>query len=104
MDHPKNPVRPGRYTLIIDPMIDSYGLSKVLMDGDININIFYVETLQCMKLYTTQIKHNNVVFQGIVPVRKGQSLGSITLDLVFNNMENCHLDPLTFEVVIPCRI
>jgi hypothetical protein len=80
-------------------MIDGYGLSNVHMDGGSSRNILYVEMLQRMKLFETQLKHSNVVFHGVVPGRQGQSLGSITLDVVFGTPDNYHLDPLTFEVV-----
>jgi hypothetical protein len=52
-----------------------------------------------MKLSTTQRKHNNVVFHGVVPGRLGQSLGSITLDVVFGTPDNYRIEPLTFKVV-----
>jgi hypothetical protein len=92
-DHPKNPVCLSRYALIVDHIINSYGFSKVLIDGGSSINILYVETLQRMKLSTTQLKHNNVVFDRVMPGRQGQSLGSITLDVVFGTLETTILSP-----------
>ena len=44
-DHPPKLHRRGKYALIINPLIESYGFSKTLMDGGSSINILYVETL-----------------------------------------------------------
>ena len=43
-DHPSHIARPGRYLLIIDPIIRKKCLTKVLMDGGSGLNILYVDT------------------------------------------------------------
>jgi hypothetical protein len=43
-------LHPGKYALDVDPIIDSYKFSKVLMDGGSSINILYLEMLHRMKL------------------------------------------------------
>jgi hypothetical protein len=40
---------PAKYALVVDPIIDKYGMSKVLMDGGNSINILYLEKLHHMK-------------------------------------------------------
>ena len=47
-DHPKSVPRPGRYKLVVDPIIGMKWLTKVLMDGGSGLNIMYVETLDAM--------------------------------------------------------
>ena len=44
-DHPDCVPSPGKYPLVVDPVIDNTRLTKVLMDGGSNLNIIYAETL-----------------------------------------------------------
>jgi hypothetical protein len=44
-DHPDYVSSPGRYLLVVDPVIGNARLTKVLMDGGSNLNIIYAETL-----------------------------------------------------------
>ena len=41
-DHPSYVARPGRYPLIVDPIVRKKRLTKVLMDGGSGLNILYV--------------------------------------------------------------
>ena len=47
-DHPSHVARPGRYPLIVDPIVRKKHLTKVLMDGGDGLNILYVDTLDIM--------------------------------------------------------
>ena len=47
-DHPSHIARPGRYPLVVDPIIRKNRLTKVLMDGGSGLNILYVDTLDAM--------------------------------------------------------
>ena len=49
-DHPSHVARPGRYSLIVDPIIRKKLLTKVLMDGGSGLNILYVDTLDAMRV------------------------------------------------------
>jgi hypothetical protein len=44
-DHPDYVPSPGRYPLVVDPVIGNARLTKVLMDGGNSLNIIYAETL-----------------------------------------------------------
>jgi hypothetical protein len=44
-DHPDRVPSPGKYPLVVDPVIGNVRLTKVLMDGGSSLNIIYVETL-----------------------------------------------------------
>ena len=39
---------PGRYSLVVDPIVGPKWLTKVLMDGGSGLNIMYTETLDAM--------------------------------------------------------
>ena len=47
-DHPECIPQPGRYLLVVDPIIGTKRLTKVLMDGGSSLNIMYAETLDAM--------------------------------------------------------
>jgi hypothetical protein len=49
-DHPDFVPSPGRYPLVVDPIIGNVRLSKVLMDGGSGLNIIYAETLKLLGL------------------------------------------------------
>jgi hypothetical protein len=44
-DHPDRVPSPGKYPLVVDPVIGNVRLTKVLMDGGSSLNIIYAETL-----------------------------------------------------------
>ena len=47
-DHPKSVPQPGRYPLVVDPIVDTKWLTKVLMDGGSSLNILYAKMLDAM--------------------------------------------------------
>jgi hypothetical protein len=54
-DHLDNVPHPGRYPLVVDPIIDKKHLSKVLMDRGSSLNIMYVEMLDAMGINQSHI-------------------------------------------------
>jgi hypothetical protein len=98
-DHPPYIPKPGRWALVVDPIIDRYKFSKVLMNGESSINILYPETLHRMRFLETQLKHSHVNFHGVIPGRKCKSLGSINLNVTFGTPNNFRTENLHFEVV-----
>ncbi|KAK1605585.1 hypothetical protein QYE76_029258 [Lolium multiflorum] len=87
------------YALVVSPRIDGYDFSKCLMDGGASLNIMYLETLEQMNLTKEQLKHSNTEFHGVVPGKKANSLGSITLPVAFGDVHNFRQEKITFEVV-----
>ncbi|KAK1614353.1 hypothetical protein QYE76_019870 [Lolium multiflorum] len=87
------------YALVVSPRIDGYDFSKCLMDGGASLNIMYLETLERMNLTKEQLKHSNTEFHGVVPGKKANSLGSITLPVAFGDVHNFREEKITFEVV-----
>ncbi|KAK1647474.1 hypothetical protein QYE76_065279 [Lolium multiflorum] len=80
-------------------MSDGYDFSKCLMDGGASLNIMYLETLERMNLTKEQLKHSTTEFHGVVPGKKANSLGSITLPVAFGDVHNFREERITFEVV-----
>ena len=47
-DHSDNVTHPGRYPLVVDPIVGMKWLTKVLIDGGNGLNIMYIEMLDTM--------------------------------------------------------
>ena len=47
-DHPNSVTHLGRYPLVVDPIIGTKWVTKVLMDGGSDLNIMYAKTLDAM--------------------------------------------------------
>ncbi|KAK1642432.1 hypothetical protein QYE76_060237 [Lolium multiflorum] len=67
--------------------------------SEISLNIMYLETLEKMNLTKEQLKHSTTEFHGVVPGKKANSLGSITLPVAFGDVHNFREEMITFEVV-----
>jgi hypothetical protein len=65
-DHPDFVPSPGRYPLIVDPVIGNARLTKVLMDGGSSLNIIYTETLGLLGVDLSTIRAGAAPFHGIV--------------------------------------
>ena len=98
-NHPEHVPRPGRYSLVVDPIIDTKRLSKVLMDGGSGLNIIYIDTLDAMGISRLHIRPNGAPFHGIVPRKQAVPLGQIDLPVTFGTPSNFRMEILTFEVV-----
>jgi hypothetical protein len=98
-DHPDYVPSPGRYTLVVDPVIGNARLTKVLMDGGSNLNIFYAETLGLLGIDLSRIRAGAAPFHGIVPGKRVLPPGQLDLPVCFVTPSNFHRENLTFEVV-----
>src|SRR5664279_5762328 len=52
-----------------------------------------------MHLSETQLRHIDVKFHGIVPIRQASSLGQITLEVTIGVPDNYRTEEVSFEVV-----
>jgi hypothetical protein len=98
-DHPDFVPSPGRYPLVIDPIIGNVRLSKVLMDGGSNLNIIYAETLELLGVDRSEIRAGAAPFHGIAPGKRILPLGQVDLPVCFGTPSNFRKETLTFEVV-----
>ena len=62
-------------TLVVDPIIGTKRLTKVLMDGGSGLNIMYAETLDAMGIDRSCIRPTRAPFHGIVPGKQVMPLG-----------------------------
>jgi hypothetical protein len=66
-DHPDFVPSPGRYPLVVDPIIGNVRLSKVLMDAGSDLNIIYAETLELLGVDRFEVQAGAAPFHGIAP-------------------------------------
>jgi hypothetical protein len=98
-DHPNCMSSPGRYPLVVDPVIGNARLTKVLMDGGSSLNIIYAETLGLLEIDLSTIRAGVTPFHGIVPGKRVLPLGQLDLPVCFGTPSNFRRETLMFEVV-----
>jgi hypothetical protein len=76
-DHPDCIPSPGRYPLVVDPVIGNARLTKVLMDGGSSLNIIYAETLGLLGIDLSMIRPVQRLFMGSSPVSASSPLGNL---------------------------
>ena len=74
-DHPESIPQLGRYPLVVDLIIGTKRLTKVLMDGGSGLNIMYAETLDTMGIDRARIRPTRVPFHDIVPRKQVVPIG-----------------------------
>ena len=84
---------------MVDPVVGGTRLTKVLMDGGSGLNILYAEALEGMGIPMSKLSESNMRFHEVITGKKVNSLGQITLDVVFGDEKNYRKEKLTFEVV-----
>jgi hypothetical protein len=98
-DHPDRVLSPGKYPLVVDPVIGNVRLTKVLMDRGSSLNIIYAETLRLLQIDLSTIRAGAAPFHGIIPGKCVQPLGQLNLPVCFGTPSNFRKETLTFEVV-----
>jgi hypothetical protein len=98
-DHPDYVPSPGRYPLVVDPVIGNARLTKVLIDGGSSLNIIYVETLRLLGIDLSMIRAGAAPFHGIVLGKRVLPLEQLDLPVFFGTPSNFRRETLTFEVV-----
>jgi hypothetical protein len=98
-DHPDHVPSPGKYPLVVNPVINNVRLTKVLMDEDSSLNIIYAETLVLLQIDLSTIWAGAVPFHGIIPGKRVQPLGQLDLPVCFGTPSNFRKKTLTLEVV-----
>jgi hypothetical protein len=90
---------PGKYPLVVDPIIGNARLTKVLMDGGSSLNIIYVETLGLLGIDLSTIRGGVAPFHEIVLGKRILPLGQLDLPGCFGTPSNFRREIVTFEVV-----
>ena len=98
-DHPTSIRRGGSAALVLDPIIDGFHLTRVLMDGGSSLNLLYQDTVCNMCIYPSRIKPTKTTYKGVIPGLEARCTGSITLEVVFGSPDNFRSEELIFDIV-----
>jgi hypothetical protein len=90
---------PGKYPLLVDPVIRKSRVKKVLVDGGSSINVTFPQTLQGLGVALKELHESDTPFFGIVPTEGEYPLGHIYMPVTFGTPENYRTEFLRFEVV-----
>ena len=53
--------------MVLDPIIDIFHLTRVLMDGGSSLNLLYQDTVRKMGIDPSRIKPTKTTFKGVIP-------------------------------------
>jgi hypothetical protein len=92
---------PGRFPLVLKPVVAGSRLNKVLIDDGSGLNILFTKTLKKMKLdIIHMLTKSTSPFYGIIPGNTAIPLGSVLLPVTFGKTrENYRTEYIKFEVV-----
>jgi hypothetical protein len=82
-DHPDCVPSPGRYPLVVNPVIGNARLTKVLMDRGSSLNIIYAETLGLLGSICLRSRPVQHPFTGLSPTSASCPLGQLDLPVCF---------------------
>ena len=85
--------------MVADLAVNGVRLQKVPMKGESSLNIIYVNTLRAMNIPLSQLSKSNMKFHRVIPWKKAESLGQITLNVVFSSEKNYTKERLALKVV-----
>jgi hypothetical protein len=91
---------PGRFPLVLKPVVAGSRLNKVLIDGGSGLNVIFTKTLKKMKLdITHMLTKSTSPFYGIVPGNAAIPLGSVVLSVTFGESRDIYrTEFVKFEV------
>jgi hypothetical protein len=91
---------PGRFPLVLKPVVAGSKLNKVLIDGGSGLNVLFTKTLKKMKLdISHMLTKSTSPFYGIVPGNAAIPLGSVVLLVTFGeSRDNYRTEYVKFEV------
>ena len=82
----------------LDPIIDGYHLTHVLMDGGSSLNLIYEDTVCRMGIDPSRISQSNTTFEGVIPGIEAYSRGSVVLEVTFGSPGNSRSEELVFII------
>ncbi|MCQ8064006.1 retropepsin-like domain-containing protein [Salmonella enterica] len=90
---------PRLYPLVLDPVVTSSRLTKVLIDGGSGLNVIFAKTLRKMCLdITDMLTQPDSPFYRIVPGNAAIPLGQVVLPVTFGTKEHYRTEYIRFEV------
>ena len=78
-NHPTSIRHEGSAALVLDPIINRYHLTRVLMYGGSSLNLIYQDTVRKMGIDPSRIKPSNTTFKGVIPGEEARCTGSLDI-------------------------
>src|SRR6266508_2633498 len=91
-------IRTTSPTLVLDPIVRTVRLNRVLIDGGSRLNILFAKTLDDMKIPRSELKWSRALFHGVIPGTSATPLRTIKLPVTFGSRENVRTEDISFEV------
>src|SRR6266542_5077330 len=82
-DHPESVPHPGHYPLVLDPIVRTVKLNRVLIHSGSGLNILFAKTLDDMKIPCSELKQSSTPFHRVIPGTSATPLGTIKLPITF---------------------
>jgi hypothetical protein len=93
-DHPDFVPKPGRYPLIVYPIIKDVKLNRVLIDGGSSLSILFLKTFDQMGLSRSLLCTSWGPFHDIVPGAAVTPVGQISLPITLGTRENFYTETI----------
>ena len=84
--------------MVLDPIIDGYRLTRILMDGGSSLNLIYEDTVRRMGINPSRISQSNTAFEGVIPGVEAYGRGSVVLEVTFGSPGNSRSEKLLFTI------
>ena len=84
--------------MVLDPIIDGYRLTRVLVDGGSSLNLIYEDTARRMGINPSRISQSNTTFEGVIPGVEAYGRGSVVLEVTFGSPGNSRSEELLFTI------
>jgi hypothetical protein len=99
VNHVCSSVVPSLTLLVLDLVVVSVRLTRVLINGGSGLNLLFASTLQKMGLdVTDMLTPSKAPFYGMVPRNSATPLGTVTLPVTFSTRENYRTEYIKFKV------
>jgi hypothetical protein len=90
---------PGKFPLVLDPVVAEVRITKVLIDCGSGLNLIFVSTLRNMGLdFMDMLVSSKSSFYNIVPGNAVHPLGTVVLPVTFGMRENYRTEFIKFAV------
>ena len=86
--------------MVLDPIIDGYRLTRVVMDGGSSLNLIYEDTVHRMGINPSRISQSNTAFEGVIPGVEAYSRGSVVLEVTFGSPGKSRSKELLFTIAL----
>jgi hypothetical protein len=91
--------KPGKFPLVLDPIVAGSQLIRVLINGGSSLNLLFASTLKKMGLNISKmLTPSRAPFYGIVLGNVATPLGSVVLLVTFGMKDNYRTEYIKFEV------